>query len=151
MPVITETVETDLPINEVFDYVAHFENIVEWDPGVTAARKVGPDPAGVGTEYALDLQYGDSAQSMVYRITEWDPPHRVVLEGDGSRTFAIDRISFHRTASTTLVEYQADIRMKGLFRAVQPFLGRLFREIGTGAAKGLDQRLRELAAHETEA
>jgi hypothetical protein len=145
MPVITETVETDLSVEDAFDYVANFENIIEWDPGVTASRKVTPGEAGVGTEYALDLQYGGSPLSMVYRVTEWDRPNLVVLEGDGSRSFAVDRISFHAAATTTVVEYQADIRMKGLFRLAQPFLGSLFRTIGTGAAQGLDDRLRALA------
>lgn len=146
MPIIVETVETDLPTEQTFDYVANFENIVEWDPGVTAARKVTAGPAGVGTEYALDLKYGGSPLAMVYRITEWDPPRLVVLEGDGGRSFAIDRISFRPTSMGTLVEYQADIRMKGLFRLAQPFLGKLFREIGEGAGAGLDGRLRALAA-----
>jgi carbon monoxide dehydrogenase subunit G len=148
MPVITETVETGLHVQEAFDYVANFENIVEWDPGVTAARKMSDGPAEVGTEYDLDLSYGGSPLSMVYRVTEWDPPRRVVLEGDGARSFAIDRISFQPTSEGTSVEYQADIRMKGVFRAVEPFLGKLFRKIGDGAAEGLDRRLRELAAEE---
>jgi hypothetical protein len=145
MPVITETVETDLPTEQTFDYVANFENIVEWDPGVTAARKVTGEPAGVGTEYELDLEYGGSLLSMVYRITEWDPPRLVVLEGDGDRSFAIDRISFRPTSGGTAVEYQAEIKMKGVFLLAQPFLGKLFREIGEGARAGLDVRLRELA------
>ena len=145
MPVITETVETDLHVEAAFDYVANFENIVGWDPGVTAARKMSDGPPTVGTEYVLDLSYGGSPFSMVYRITEWDPPRRVVLEGDGARSFAIDRISFLPTAKGTSVEYQADIRMKGIYRAAEPFLGKLFRKIGDGAAEGLDRRLRALA------
>lgn len=146
MPVIAETVETDLPTDQTFDYVANFENVVEWDPGVTAARTLTSGPAGVGTEYALVLKYGGSPLSMVYRITEWDPPRLVVLEGDGDRSSAVDRISFRPTPTGTSVEYQADIRLKGLFRLAQPFLGKLFRKIGEEAGAGLDGRLRELAA-----
>lgn len=150
MPVITETVETDLHIEATFDYVANFENVVEWDPGVTAARKItGGDPR-VGTEYDLEIQYGSSPLSMTYRITEWDPPRRVVLEGDGSRSFAIDRISFFPTATGTVVEYRADIRLKGVYRAAEPFLGKLFRRVGDGAREGMDRRLRELAAEVAE-
>ena len=83
MPVITETVESDLHVEATFDYVANFENIVEWDPGVTAVRKVTDGDPAVGTEYDLDLQYGGSPLTMTYRITEWDPPRRVVLERAG--------------------------------------------------------------------
>jgi carbon monoxide dehydrogenase subunit G len=148
MPVITETVETDLHIEAAFDYVADFENIIEWDPGVKAARKVTDGEPGVGTEYDLDIQYGSSPLSMTYRITEWDPPRQVVLEGDGSRSFAIDRISFMPTATGTVVKYQADIRLKGIYRAAEPFLGKLFRRVGDGAREGMENRLRELAAEE---
>ena len=150
MPVITEIVETDLHVEATFDYVADFENIVEWDPGVTAVRKVTDGDPAVGTEYDLDLQYGGSPLSMTYRITEWDPPRRVVLEGDGDRSFAIDRISFLPSAKGTSVEYQADIRMKGIYRAAEPFLGKLFRRVGDGAREGMDRRLRELAAEVAE-
>jgi len=145
MPVITETVETDLHVEAAFDYVADFENIVEWDPGVTAVRKTTEGLPAVGTEYDLDLSYGGSPITMTYRITEWDPPRRVVLEGDGDRTFAVDRISFLPLESGSSVEYQADIRMKGIYRVAEPFLGKLFRKIGDGAVAGLDQRLRELS------
>ena len=148
MPVITETVETDLPVEAAFEYVANFENVVEWDPGVTAARKVTDGEAGVGTEFDLVILYGSSPLSMTYRITEWDPPRRVVLEGDGSRSFAVDRISFLPTVNGTSIEYQADIRLKGVYRAAEPFLGRLFRSVGDGARAGMESRLRELAAEE---
>ena len=148
MPVITETVETDLPVEAAFDYVADFGNIAEWDPGVTAVRKSTDGPPAVGTEYDLDLNYGGSPISMVYRITEWDPPRRVVLKGDGERTSAVDRISFLPSAQGTSVEYQADIRMKGIYRVAEPFLGKLFRKVGDGAVEGLDRRLRELSAGE---
>ncbi|MGB5187386.1 MAG: hypothetical protein WBO84_09715, partial [Acidimicrobiia bacterium] len=79
-----------------------------------------------------------------------DPPRRVVLEGDGARSFAIDRISFLPTSKGTSVEYQADIRMKGIYRAAEPFLGKLFRRVGDGAREGMDRRLRELVAEAAE-
>lgn len=146
MPVITETVETDLHIEAAFDYVANFENVVEWDPGVIAARKVTDGEPAVGTEYDLDIQYGSSPLSMTYRITKWEPSRRVVLEGDGSRSYAIDEISFRPTSRGTSIEYRADIRLKGVYRFAEPFLGKLFRRVGDGAREGMNSRLRELAA-----
>ena len=149
MPVITETVETTLHVEAAFDYVANFENAEDWDPGVIAARKMTDGDAAVGTEYDLDIQYGSSPISMTYRITEWDPPRQVVLEGDGSRSHAIDRISFLPTADGTSIEYRADIRLKGFYRFAEPFLGKLFRRVGDGAREGMNSRLRELAAEES--
>jgi len=48
------------------------------------------------------------------------------------------------------VEYKADIRLKGLYRVAEPFLGKLFRKVGDGAREGLNRRLQELAAEAAE-
>ena len=146
MPIVKETVNTSLPIEAAFDYVANFENIVEWDPGVTAARKTTDAPAGIGTAYDLDLNYGGSDMAMTYTITEFDAPRLVVLEGDGPRSGAVDRIAFTAVEDGTRIDYEADIRLKGLFRLTEPFLGKLFARVGEGARKGLDEQLGALAA-----
>ena len=145
MPIVRETVTTTLPIEATFDYVANFENIVEWDPGVVSARKSVDAPAGVGTAYDLDLNYGGSDMAMTYTITDFDAPRLVVLEGDGPRSEAVDRIAFSATEAGTRIDYEADIRLKGLFRVAEPFLGKLFDRVGDGAREGLDRRLAELA------
>ncbi len=149
MPIVRETVTTSLPIEAAFDYVANFENIVEWDPGVTAARKSTDGATGVGTAYDLDLNYGGSDLEMTYTITEFNRPHLVVLEGDGPRSGAVDRIAFTAVDDGTRIDYEADIRLKGLFRLTEPFLGKLFARVGQGARQGLEQRLTELAATDT--
>jgi carbon monoxide dehydrogenase subunit G len=145
MPIVKETVTTSLPIDSAFDYVANFENIVEWDPGVNAARKRSDAPAAVGTAYDLDLEYGGSNMEMTYTITEFDPPRLVVLEGDGARSGAVDTIAFTAVEGGTRIDYEADIRLKGVFRLAEPFLGKLFTQVGEGARDGLDRRLSELA------
>lgn len=146
MPVLRETIETDLPVEAAFDYVANFEQLAEWDPGATASTKLDDGPAGVGTRYDVRLQYGTSQQQMTYTITQWAPPNIVVLEGDGKRTHAVDRITFRRAGDRTVVEYEADITLKGVMRFASPFLGRVFDRIGKGAVDGMKRRLDELAA-----
>lgn len=146
MPTVKEAVTTTLPIEAAFDYVAEFENIVEWDPGVTAAHKTSETPAAVGVAYDLDLNYGGSDMAMTYTITEFDRPRLVVLEGDGVRARAVDRIEFTAVDGGTRIDYEADIRLKGLFRLSEPFLSSLFARVGDGAREGLDRRLRELEA-----
>ena len=78
---------------------------------------------------------------MEYRITELDPPHRVVLVGSGSGVEATDEIRFSATGDSTLVEYVADIRLTGLGRLAQPFLGGTFRRIAEGASDGIRRTL----------
>lgn len=145
MPTVEESVTTPLTPAEVFDYIANFENIVEWDPGVTAAKKVDDEAAGPGSAYDLDLNYGGSDFTMRYTITEFERPTLVTLVGEGSRSTAVDRISFVPVENGTRVHYEADIRLRGLYRMAEPFLGKLFAKVGAGARDGLDRRLRELS------
>lgn len=146
MPVLRETIETDLPVEAAFDYVANFEHLAEWDPGATASTKLDDGPAGVGTRYDVRLQYGANKQQMTYTITEWARPNVVVLEGEGKQTRAVDRIVFRRAGDRTIVEYEADITLKGIMRLATPFLGGTFDKLGKGAVAGMKERLDELAA-----
>ena len=38
---IHERIETDLPIDETFDYIADFDHADEWDPNTTGAQRLG--------------------------------------------------------------------------------------------------------------
>ena len=141
MPVIERSVTTGLPAAVVFDYVADFENIAEWDPGVLAARKVGDGPLAVGTVFDLDLRYGRRRLQMSYEVITMERPNLIVLRGDGSRSVAVDRIECIAEPGGTRVEYRAEIRLRGLLRLAEPFLGGLFASIGDGARDGLARRL----------
>jgi len=145
MPVIKRSVSTGLSADVVFDYVANFESIVEWDPGVTACRKLTDGPVRVGSAYELDLRYGGTQLQMTYEVIELDAPRLVVLRGEGGRSAAVDRIAFTaEEGGGTRVDYDAEIEMKGLFRLAQPFLGGLFARVGDGARDGLQRRLAEM-------
>ena len=56
--------------------------------------------------------------------------------GSGSGVDAVDDIRFERVDDRTVIDYTADIRLGGLLRFVQPFLGGTFRKIGRDAAAG---------------
>jgi carbon monoxide dehydrogenase subunit G len=82
---------------------------------------------------------------MEYRITTFDPPNRVVLTGEGSGVSAVDEILFEATTDGTAIDYTADIRLGGLLRFAQPFLGGTFAKLGRDAAAGMDRALAALA------
>jgi carbon monoxide dehydrogenase subunit G len=70
----------------------------------------------------------------------------VVLVGKGSGVSAVDEIRFEAAGSGTRIDYTADIKLGGLLRLAQPFLGRAFRKIATDALEGMQQTLDSLAA-----
>ena len=82
---------------------------------------------------------------MEYRITEFEPPSRVVLVGEGSGVWSRDEISFTETGEGTRVDYVAEIRLSGLLGLVQPLLGRAFASVGRSAVAGMKRQLDALA------
>ena len=146
MPTLSEQIETSLPLHDTFVFVSDFANSHLWDPGVETAARIGAGPVGVGARYRLGVRMGPRIAPMEYRVTTFEPPHRVVLAGSGSGVSAIDDIRFEITDRGTRVEYQADIRLHGLARLVEPFAGRTFRRIAQDARDGLQRTLDERAA-----
>jgi carbon monoxide dehydrogenase subunit G len=141
-----ERIETTLPIEETFAFIADFANSSRWDPGVATSERIDAGPVGLGARYALGVRMRGRVAPMEYRITTFEPPTRVVLTGEGSGVSAIDEIVFEATATGTAIDYTADIRLGGWMRLVQPFVGGTFEKIATDALGGMQRALDERAA-----
>ncbi len=144
-----EEIETALPLDVAFPFVADFANSSRWDPGVKSSERLDPGPLAVGARYALVVRMGGRFAPMEYRVSTLEPLNRVVLTGSGSGVSAVDEIRFERSGTGTHIDYTADIRLGGLLRLVQPFLGGSFRKIAKDALAGMEKTLSEMAARET--
>jgi dehydrogenase/reductase SDR family member 12 len=141
MPLLEETLEVDRPLEDVFAFVGDFANTKDWDPGVAGATKVTDGPIEVGTRYAVDVVFNGRTLPMTYEVTAWDPPNHVALMGEGSTVRAVDDIRFEATETGTRIRYSADLRLKGVLRLVEPFLGKRFDETGKAAMAGMRRAL----------
>ncbi len=141
MTTLHELVETTLPIEDAFDYVADFANSREWDPGVATAKRLDGGPVGLGSQFRLGVRLGPRVAPMDYRISVFEPPTRVILVGSGSGVSAVDEIRLERLATGTRLDYTADIRLGGILRLAEPFLGGTFANIGRNAADGMQRTL----------
>ncbi len=142
MTKLTESLETPLPQERAFAYVADWSRQAEWDPNTVSSELIGTDAAPrVGARYALQVKMGPRAVPMEYRITELDAPDRLVLVGEGSGVWSQDVITFSQTPSGTRVEYEAEIRLSGVLGLLQPLLGRAFDGIAKGAVAGMKREL----------
>lgn len=141
MTKLIEQIETRLAPDPAFAFVADFANAMHWDPGVATSERIDAGPVGVGARYRLGVRLGGRVAPMEYRITVFEPSRRVVLAGEGSGVSAIDEIQFTPSGTGTRVDYTADIRLGGLLRLAQPFLGGQFARIGREALAGMQQAL----------
>ncbi len=151
MSVLREIVEVSQEPEAAFDAVADFSSSAQWDPGVVAAERVGDGatgPTDVGAVYRLTVTFRGKASEMTYRTTEYRRPDRVVLEGVGPRITATDTIEFLRIdGGGTRITYVADLRLTGLAKVAEPFLGRSFDEMGKRALAGMKAWFAESPAH----
>ena len=50
---LKQTIVVDRRIRDVFQYAGDFENVEQWDPGVSESKKVTPGPVEVGTVFRV--------------------------------------------------------------------------------------------------
>jgi hypothetical protein len=144
--ILKERIETSLPLEPTFAFVADFANARNWDPGVASSVRVDAGPLAVGARYLLGVRMGGRVVPMEYEITRLEPGRRVVLAGHGSGVVAVDDIAFEATPTGTIITYVADIRLRGLLRFLAPFAGGAFRRIAANARDGMEKALEQRAA-----
>ena len=88
------TVTTTRASEEVFDYLANFSSVAEWDPGVREAYPVDAGGARLGTRFKVIARFLGRDVPLVYRTVEVERPHRVVLEAATGNVVSRDEISF---------------------------------------------------------
>lgn len=138
---LREEIITPLGLEDAFAFVADFANSMHWDPGVATSERLDEGPLRVGARYRLGVRMRGRVAPMEYRVSVLEPPHRVVLLGEGSGVSAVDDIRFEPAGQGTKIDYMADIRLSGVARLAQPLLGGAFAKIARDALDGMQRAL----------
>lgn len=131
------TVRSTWSRDDVFEYLAMFSNAAEWDPGVLSAGRRDAGPLGVGSVFHLVVQFRGRGLPLDYQIVAFDPPEQVRLRAVSPQVISEDAITCRPDGSGTVVDYRADLRMRGVYAVVNPILGPMFQKIGDRAMEGL--------------
>lgn len=129
------------PPETAFDYLANFESVAEWDPGVSEATCLDEGPVGVGSRFRVVVRTGP----LVYEVKELDPGRRIRLVAESSTLRSDDVISVLPVDGGATVAYDAELSLRGWAVVFSPFLGLVFDRIGDKAAAGLRAKLDDLA------
>ena len=136
MPSYHAEIHTTQSPEQVFDYLARFSSVAEWDASVVSAEMLTPEPVEAGSEFKVVVRSFGRELPFVYRISTFDRPHVVKLVADTGRLRSEDTITVEpeeRGArwSTTPASLQ------GRRAARHPLLAVSLRRIGDAAAAGL--------------
>jgi len=134
-------IETLWTPEEAFAYLSDFSTSAEWDPGVVEARRIGAGAVGEGTEFRLVAEFLGRKTPLIYRVVEYEPPRAVTFLGENATVVSHDRITFETIPTGTRVSYDADLRLKGPLRLVDPLLALAFNRVGDRALDGLHEVL----------
>jgi carbon monoxide dehydrogenase subunit G len=134
-------IEVDAAADEAFAYLSDFSNTAEWDPGIAEARRLTAPPTDVGSRFEVVALFRGRRQRFEYVVTEYQAGKRIRLRGEGAKARSDDVITVTDDVDATRVAYEADLRLKGVFRGAEPLLRSTFRRMGDDALDGLAARL----------
>jgi len=141
------TVISTRSAEETFDYLADFANTPAWDPGTAEAERLDDDPVGLGSGFRLGVRVGSRVVPLEYRIVAYDRPRRVVLLGESDTVRSEDTVTVTPAADGgSILDYRADLRLKGRAALANPVLPVAFDRIGDRGVQGLRRVLGDTPA-----
>jgi hypothetical protein len=81
MQTFENTVTIQRPAEEVFAFLADFENIPAWNHAIVETKKITPGPVGVGTIYRQLRSIPDRTEEG-FEVTVFEPTDRLEIHGD---------------------------------------------------------------------
>jgi hypothetical protein len=115
----SNTILIHRPTVDVFDYLAHLENLPRWNYAIQETRKISPDPIGVGSIYH---QFRTLPKPMeeTPTITVYEAGHHLVVSGgfasfQGESSYRLDAIG-----DDTRLTNEIELRASGALNALAP-------------------------------
>ena len=145
MATTTVTRVTPTRREDAFDYVADFTTSARWDPGIAAAVRLDEGELGAGARFEVRYRMGLVTVPLVYEITHYARPDRLVLTSRGAAHHGEDDVRFEPTDVGTRVVWTATFGLRGPGRLFEPGLRVGFPRVAAKAGDGLEAALAELA------
>ena len=126
---------------EVFDYMAMFSNVSEWDPTAAEAHPIDGNAPGQGARFHVLVRWLGREIPLEYTTTAYERPRRLVLRAENATTISEDTITVEPRGTGCEMSYEARLTIKGAMRIIDPIFNLLFKRLGDNAAAGLRRQL----------
>lgn len=145
------TLTATAPVTAVFEHLADFACVADWDPGVSEAHLVSGEPGQVGARYAVVANFGPRRIPLEYQVVAREDPHDdqpgwVQLVADTRSFTSDDTITVGPGPLGAEVGYDAQLTLHGPGRIMDIPLHLAFQVIGRRAESGLRGELARLGA-----
>ncbi len=144
-----DTIASPKNAEDVFDYMAMFSNVSQWDPTAAEAHPIDGNAPGQGARFHVLVRWLGREIPLEYTTTAYDRPKRLVVRAENATTISEDTITVEPSGTGCEMTYEARLTIKGAMRISDPLFGLLFKRLGDNAAAGLRRELAGLARTST--
>jgi uncharacterized membrane protein len=117
------------PVQDVFAFVANFENHPKWETNFQEVKLLTSTPSGVGTTYQCKLKLPGQSATSRFEITEYDLNKKIAFEGEpaGPAT-PKGSFLFEPVAGGTRLTLLPRPEFRGFFRLLEPMMAGYVRK-----------------------
>ena len=134
----TRSINVNRSVEDVFFYVASFENIQDWDPGVVKAKKLTKGPVAMGSQYELTLKFFINEFKMIYTVTGLEKNKKIFLRGLNDSIHADAQIIFEKSSTmSTKITYTVDMKFLGFMEKLENLMEFSIKNSVEAAIQGL--------------
>ena len=120
MATFQNTVTIRRPVEDVFGFLADFENVPTWNYAILQTSKTSPGPVGVGATYR-QIRSLPSRSEEGFEVTVFEPPSRLEIHGEiGPFTATIGYLLVPLSDGTQLTNTVDLQRASGALRLLAP-------------------------------
>jgi carbon monoxide dehydrogenase subunit G len=129
------TVIIQRPVEDVFAFLADFENVPKWNYAIIETRKVSPGPVGVGTAYRQTRSVPRRSEEG-FEVTVFEPVRRLEVQGQLGPFKARTSYLLAPADSGTRLTNAVELGSSGLLAVVTPLAtSRVKRAVGANLDK----------------
>ena len=107
------------PVENVFAFLADFENVPKWNSAIVETTKASPGPVGVGTTYR-QTRSTPSRSDEAFEVTVFEPASRLEVQGGLGPFTARVNYLLQPIGSGTRLTNTVDLESSGLLTLVAP-------------------------------
>ncbi|MGH2722659.1 MAG: SRPBCC family protein [Actinomycetota bacterium] len=140
------TVDIRRSPEEVFKYLAHFENVPMWNYAIAETAKVSAGPVGVGTRYRQVRSIPRRSEEG-FEVTAFEPHRKLAIEGTLGPFASVLEYRIDPTEGGSRVTNEVQLTPRGVLGVVGQLAPSRVKE---AVAKNLGElkRLLDAAAHD---
>jgi carbon monoxide dehydrogenase subunit G len=145
MPTVSRQFSVKPPPSQVLQYLKHFENTEQWDPGTQTCTRTSSGQVGEGaTWHNVSKIFGVTAE-LTYTLKELTES-KLVFVGENRSSTSRDTITVDAAGSGSLLTYRADLAMKGAAKVLNPVMKIVFEKLANDVEKQMAAVLNRLTA-----